>query len=86
MTRDEQITQLTEELMKDSLELPARERVCLLKALMLDRRQEEKNQLEMMRIQATTKLLESDNSPFVLNQGIGRRLLTDGNKDKQATG
>ncbi len=85
MTRDKQIDKLTDELMKDSLELPARERVCLLKALMLDRRQEEKNQLEMMKIQATVKMLESDSSPFKLEQSIGRRLLTNGN-DRQATG
>ncbi len=91
MTLNKQIDLLTKELCKDAE--PNRERVMLLKALMLDLRQQEKNQLEVMKfrfIEEHRELLTKNENPspnwMDRPQGLGRRLLDCDNKSKAAIG
>ncbi len=87
MTLLKQIDQLTKELCNDAE--PNRERVMLLKALMLDLRQQEKNNLEVLKfrfIEEHRELLTKNENPspnwMDRPQGLGRRLLDCDNKAK----
>ncbi len=89
MTLLKQIDQLTKELCSDAE--PNRERVMLLKALMLDLRQQEKNNLEVLKfrfIEEHRDLLTKNETPspnwMDRPQGLGRRLLDCDNQAKAA--
>ena len=91
MTLNDQIQNLTKELCSDAE--PNRERVMLLKALMLDLRQQEKNNLEVLKfrfIEEHRDLLTKNETPspnwMDRPQGLGRRLLDCDNKSKAAIG
>ena len=92
MTRDEQIEQLIKELCADAE--PNRERVNLLKTLLLDKTSGEKLQLEYAKFKFIEdhRALLTDNqnpSPYWMDgqQRLGRRLLDcDENETNQATG
>jgi len=83
MNRDKMIEKLAKELSNDiNQELTPLDKVKLLKAFMLDRRQEEKNQLELMKfrfIEEHRKMLLQNDTPgphwMDGPQGLGRRLL-----------
>lgn len=74
----EQIEKLTKELI-DEIE-PDHQRVLLLKVLMINLRQQEKNQLEVLKfefIKDHRQLIEGSPGPHYMNgpQGLGRRML-----------
>jgi len=83
MNRDNQIEKLAKELSEDiNQELSPLDKVKLLKAFMLDRRQGEKNELELMKfrfIEEHRKMLLQNDTPgphwMDGPQGLGRRLL-----------
>ena len=85
MNNDEMIAKLKEGLegstdAEPTVELTGKERVQLLKVLLIDKRQEEKNLLELAKFNFIVEhraLLENASGPHALDgpQGLGRRLL-----------
>ncbi len=79
-SRDKQISKLTDELAND-IDMSGRDKVALLKALMIDKRAEEKNALELAKfqfIEEHRQLLTNESpGPNWMDgpQGLGRRLL-----------
>ncbi len=84
-TRNQHIKKLTDELTAD-IDLSGADKVRLLKSLMLDRRQEERNEIEVLKLKCIDehrKLLLQSQTPDTNwldgPRGVGRRLLTHDN-------